>query len=689
MLYLSKAVNSVFLATLIGLSTLLGATPSDASTPFSLTLAPDTIQPSERAGLEKFLADATAKLPPHLKEVLARNITVRFSTDLDRTTLFVIPTCGPTPVAMTHEHGGNSTLQIRGQVSAGWLQKQSDIHEIVLNAAMKDEILKGPNHSTPYGCGHHTLYGLAMATLLHEVSHLYDFSEEITPERARQLQNCAQLVKEKSTTDAEAKSECTRELAVARVVSHTPSFQSMVDWDNKTQERLNFSALRSPDPYEYSALEEEFAVNMEYFLLDPEYACRRPVEFEYLRDHFGFDPFPKRPCSMPTQVQLANDALGQSGGDIVDIDPSRVYQIQFLFASQGPQLMSRWGHAMYRIIVCNKKRTEVGPACLNDLSDHVVVSFIANVGGWSINAWDGLTGKYPSQMFLYHFYPDIVNEYTVDQFRSLVSLPLKLTDAEKNRFVERVLEQHWQYTGKYYFFSNNCATEALHFLKGVVRDSPIQQWGVLTPLGLYDQLSGTGFVDKALLSSTDESQKVGYSFPSEENVYESAFERIKQISPENVPMQNFQDYAAHTDAAERLALYNKLVALDPKDAKPLADRFFILETYIYRATGKAFMAAVVGQLETTSAGMNDKVSRMMELGNANLPWNHVMGGYGIPLPADAPTSTTTAAQEDAQNAEVKALYAQVMAWAKQNLAQAANELDAIQANEKVFLTASL
>src|SRR5690606_21906546 len=34
---------------------------------------------------------------------------------------------------------------------------------------------------------------------------------------------------------------------------------------------------RSPDPYELTDPEEFVAVNMEYFLLDPAYACRRPA----------------------------------------------------------------------------------------------------------------------------------------------------------------------------------------------------------------------------------------------------------------------------------------------------------------------------------------------------------------------------------------------------------------------------
>jgi hypothetical protein len=36
-----------------------------------------------------------------------------------------------------------------------------------------------------------------------------------------------------------------------------------------------------PDSYELSSPKEYIAVNMEYFLLDPSYACRRPALYQY------------------------------------------------------------------------------------------------------------------------------------------------------------------------------------------------------------------------------------------------------------------------------------------------------------------------------------------------------------------------------------------------------------------------
>src|SRR6185295_13536115 len=55
---------------------------------------------------------------------------------------------------------------------------------------------------------------------------------------------------------------------------------------------------RSPDRYELTSPVEFVAVNLEYFLLDPAYACRRPALERYFAAHFG---------SVPPQAKCAPD----------------------------------------------------------------------------------------------------------------------------------------------------------------------------------------------------------------------------------------------------------------------------------------------------------------------------------------------------------------------------------------------
>src|SRR6185312_15228956 len=106
----------------------------------------------------------------------------------------------------------------------------------------------------------------------------------------------------------------------------------------------------------FASLEESFAVNMEYFLLDPEFACRRPSEFEYLRDYFGFDPYPSRSCKLNTKLRLSAASADDPSGGQIDLDPSRIYQVHFLLAGAGQAFDSAFGHAMFRLIVCAPTR---------------------------------------------------------------------------------------------------------------------------------------------------------------------------------------------------------------------------------------------------------------------------------------------------------------------------------------------
>ena len=64
---------------------------------------------------------------------------------------------------------------------------------------------------------------------------------------------------------------------------------------------------RSPDRYELTSPAEFVAVNLEYFLLDPAYACRRPALYRYFAAHFG---------SAPPQAECAPDLVYlQAGAD--------------------------------------------------------------------------------------------------------------------------------------------------------------------------------------------------------------------------------------------------------------------------------------------------------------------------------------------------------------------------------------
>ena len=103
---------------------------------------------------------------------------------------------------------------------------------------------------------------------------------------------------------------------------------------------------RSPDAYELHNAREFVAVNLEYFLLDPSYACRRPSLQQYLRAHFDWAPARTEAC--PQRLPYLNAGSDYARQPLGWIDPAQVYEIDYLFAEANDNWVSRWGHSMLR-----------------------------------------------------------------------------------------------------------------------------------------------------------------------------------------------------------------------------------------------------------------------------------------------------------------------------------------------------
>src|SRR3546814_4690395 len=141
---------------------------------------------------------------------------------------------------------------------------------------------------------------------------------------------------------------------------------------------------------------EFVAVNLEYFVLDPAYACRRPALHRYFVAHFGTaTPHPDCAPGLPYVLPDAGD--GQAL--LLELDPARVQAVDYLLAEGNDQAMSRWGHSMLRLVVCAPGRPR-GPDCRLDLQSHLVLSFRALVDDVQVSSWRGLTGSYPSRLYL-------------------------------------------------------------------------------------------------------------------------------------------------------------------------------------------------------------------------------------------------------------------------------------------------
>jgi len=306
------------------------------------------------------------------------------------------------------------------------------------------------NNHNSFDCGHRNFRNMLKAVIIHELTHVKDNKEKISIE---------------------------------------PDFQRIVGvkrvQKNSKKKLINHNAGTSPDAYEFSNLEESLSVNVEYLILDPEFECRKPATASFLSKRLGIAL--KNECQKNYKVLAQSAFLEDNYQLAVNIDPKRVYQVHYLFAGKGQALMSRWGHAMFRLIVCAPFRKVAGPECLQDVSHHLALSYRAHISDINMSYSKGMFGGYPSQLFILR-YLEVQQEYTKFELRDLFSAPIKLTTEQKNDFLGLTLERFWTYQGKYYFLDNNCGTETVKHLAVALSDEESNLIGSITPLKIYKDI---------------------------------------------------------------------------------------------------------------------------------------------------------------------------------------------------------
>jgi hypothetical protein len=292
---------------------------------------------------------------------------------------------------------------------------------------------------------------------------------------------------------------------------------------------------RSPDRYELTSPVEFVAVNLEYFLLDPAYACRRPALYHY---------FAAQLVSMPPRAECAPDLIYlRVGADdslppVLQLDAERVYAVEYLFAEGNDRPMSRWGHSMLRLVICAPGRAR-GPDCRLDLQYHQVLSFRAFIDDVQISSWRGLTGSYPSRLYVLPL-AQVIEEYTRIELRGLQSIPLQLSQVEIAGLLERTARLHWSYDGDYYFLSNNCAVETFKLLHDGVPRLAGENLSSITPTGLMRRLERAGIADTTVLEDREEALRLGYRFEALSDRYQEMFEVARQAL--QLPETRVQDW---------------------------------------------------------------------------------------------------------------------------------------------------
>lgn len=429
----------------------------------------------EIAASHELFSAAEARLTPAMRQRLAGDITVRWSATLDE--------------------------RVHGRARRDGV--------LLLNRRLLPDLL-----ALPDAAGRTT----ALTALLHELAHLLDRATAGGP------------------------------------MSRDPRLLDLAGWQVRAtpgltllmgRARGNRFRERSADPYELHNPREYVAVNLERYLLDADYACRRPALYRYFAQRWGPSPVADASgCAVgfayvdAGDVGVGADAAMATGGRLGTLDPERIYQVDYLLAEGNDAMMSRWGHSMLRLVICAPGRP-LGPDCRLDLEHHRVLSFRAFVGDLQISSWRGLTGRYPSRLFVLPL-DQVIDEYTKVELRGLRSLPLRLERAEIASLVERAAQLHWSYDGRYFFLGNNCAVETYKLLRDGVPRLRAVDLGGITPTGLSRRLQRAGIADGGVLADSVRALREGYRFDSLRERFQTLFEVARAQT--GLPQRRVEDW---------------------------------------------------------------------------------------------------------------------------------------------------
>jgi hypothetical protein len=461
-----------------------------------------------------------------------------------------------------------------------------EVNELLLKALSDGRDMK-------MNCLHGDLRDEAVGSLLHELAHAYESNNDFPVSRDPRFQ---------------------------RIAGFKPGWLGA--------KLKNIKAQHSANMWEYHNTQEYFAVNLEYFLLDDKYACRRPVEFAYLSERFMMDPFPARNCKVNTSVPVAVGPIMV----LKQLDPARIYRVDYLLASPGNDMASGFGHSMIRLVVCAPEYTDplsgklipgtpYGPECIKDTLHHVVISYRADIRDGNMNYLKGISGGYPSMLFLIS-YVDIIDEYAAAQLRDLKLYPLALSETEKTEFVYKMLEEYWNYQGSYKFFTNNCAVETEDLVKSSVSSRDVLPNGnSVSPVGVFGDLQKLDLLDPGNPDREVVSSKAPLLVPV-----------LETITGINGGKKALLKYMQKSRAQDRLASFRKI---DQKptgsiarayDLMQLLGDYSILELYLLKFKNLRLEKKLFGKLR-------DEEQRV-EIHDLIFGRSVPVRGYGILLEED-------------------------------------------------------
>ncbi|MEW5716062.1 MULTISPECIES: DUF7844 domain-containing protein [Pseudomonas] len=597
-------------AWLLAGTVLLCASAAQAS--LQLRLKPEGLSPAEQQASQALLDEAMRALPPRFIEQLDRRIDVGWTDKMPENAY--------------------------GQAS---LVSELDLNRNLL-ASLTDGSAATQKTNRPHG----TVRREMLATVLHELTHIYDRARLWSKDERALIQRCSR--QNNITGLIGLPDQCRGQNDRRFTLSDDPRLLDLAGWPQYVgrrgeREQHNRQVARSPDIYETTNPLEFVAVNMEYFLLDPSYACRRPALFRYYKEHFGWAPPEQDTCAKTYAFLNAGNDFAKT--PLGHVDPERVYEIDYLLAEANQNLVSRWGHSMLRLVICAPGRPR-GPDCRLDLDQHLVLSYRAFVGDVQLSSWDGLVGKYPSRLFVLPL-AQVIDEYTKTELRGLASVPLKLSRQEINNTVEHAAEMHWSYDGNYYFLSNNCAVESLKLLRSGSANPQLTGLDNITPNGLLEVLQARGLADTSVLNDKREAMRLGYHFDSFRERYQAMFDVLRKHLP--IKQTQVEDWLS-------LSAEQRRQWFDQADLRTSA-ALLLLEQASFR---KQLMLAqdevkqrYLGARELKNGGMEKANATLQQIlansGFLSRPAELLgSGGYGLPQPSEAKRLESESAERQKQ-----------------------------------------
>ncbi|ELR63826.1 hypothetical protein C942_03285 [Photobacterium marinum] len=273
-----------------------------------------------------------------------------------------------------------------------------------------------------------------------------------------------------------------------------------------------------------------FAEVLSDYLLQPDFACRQPVFARYFQQRYQVQV-----TALKCQDKVPFFVVDRyKGGKIAWVAPEQVSEIHLLFAGEGKNLSSSFGHVALRLVICPEDESEKGlpekESCDTNVFEHLVLGYMAHIDEFELDTVKALSGQYNAYLFAFPFI-DAYRDYAISEFREVYSLPLNLDKHQSEQMVRELADIHWRYSGEYRFFSKNCASllqQNLRSLMPQINTDEALNEDFIRPDKLFAAARTSPLAQGDKLNSLETAEQQGYYFSSTESFYSDAVDLVNE-----------------------------------------------------------------------------------------------------------------------------------------------------------------